>query len=190
MKIGNTLYIKNRKNWRAWLRKNHQIQKEVWLIYYKKHTGKPRIPYSEAVEEALCYGWIDSIVKRIDDEKYAQKYTPRRPGSKWSKLNIDRAKKMIKKKKMTRTGLILFKEARSEKSVTKTKLPKRTVMPPDLKKALAKNKTALENFTEFAQSYKRLYIMYILDAKKKETRARRIKKIVELAAKSIKSAML
>ena len=73
IEISNTLYVSNRKDWRAWLRKNHQKKKEIWLVYFKKHTGKPRIQYSDAVEEALCYGWIDSTVKRIDDEKYAQK---------------------------------------------------------------------------------------------------------------------
>ncbi|MCK4440294.1 hypothetical protein KAU85_04855, partial [Candidatus Bathyarchaeota archaeon] len=77
MKTTGKLYVTNRDDWRAWLRRNHDAKKEVWLIYYKKHTGKPRIPYDDAVEEALCFGWIDSIIKKIDDEKFAQKFTPR-----------------------------------------------------------------------------------------------------------------
>jgi uncharacterized protein YdeI (YjbR/CyaY-like superfamily) len=79
MEIGRTLYITNRKAWRAWLAKNHAREKEIWLIYYKKHTGKPRIPYDDAVEEALFYVWIDSIIKRVDDERIAQRFSPRRP---------------------------------------------------------------------------------------------------------------
>jgi len=185
-----TIYITNRKDWRKWLGKNHKKKNEVWLIYYKRHTKKPRIPYDDAVEEALCYGWIDSIVRRIDDEKYAQKYTPRRPGSKWSKLNIERANKMIRQKKMTRAGLVLFKKGRSRKIAAARKVKKKFVMPPDLRKALAKNKKALENFTGFADSYKRAYILYIMDAKREDTRVRRVRRIVELAAKNIKSAML
>ncbi|MCK4673300.1 hypothetical protein KAT67_04885, partial [candidate division WOR-3 bacterium] len=111
MKISKKLYVTNRDDWHAWLKKNHATKKEIWLVYYKKHTGKPRIPYNDAVEEALCYGWIDSIVKRLNNEKYAQKYTPRRAKSIWSRLNIERAKKMISQGKMTKTGLALFKEA-------------------------------------------------------------------------------
>ena len=78
MKITEKLHVTNRDDWRAWLRKNHSTKKEIWLIYYKRHTGKPRIPYSDAVEEALCFGWIDSLVKKIDDEKFVQKFTPRK----------------------------------------------------------------------------------------------------------------
>ena len=190
MNIGETLNITNRKKWREWLRKNHKKKNEVWLIYYKKHTRKPRIPYDDAVEEALCYGWIDSTVKRIDDEKYTQKYTPRRPGSKWSKLNIERAKKMIKQKKMCKIGLVLFEKGRPNEISKKRKALKQLVIPNDLKNALAKNKSAMENFKRFANSYKRTYLIYILDAKKSKTRTRRIKRVVELAAKNIKSAML
>ena len=190
MKDNRTLYITKRKDWRKWLRKNHKAKQEIWLIYFKKHTGKPRIPYDDAVEEALCYGWIDSTVKRIDDERYAQKYTPRRAGSTWSKLNIERAKKMVKQKKMTKTGLVLFRQARSVKTSRQNIKQKSLIIPTDLKDALMKNNKAWENFSKFAKGYKRTYIMYISTAKKNETRMRRIKKIVELAEKNIKSAML
>ncbi|MGB3340039.1 MAG: YdeI/OmpD-associated family protein [bacterium] len=189
LNIGETLYVTNRKDWRKWLGKNHKIKNEIWLIYYKKHTKKPRIPYDDAVEEALCYGWIDSIIKRIDDEKYVQKYTPRRFGSKWSKLNIERAKKMIRQKKMTKTGRILFKEVKSKELSKTRKITQRLVIPSDFKSALVRNKRALENFNNFTKGYKDLYIRYILEAKKKETRARRIKRVVDLAARNIKSTM-
>jgi uncharacterized protein YdeI (YjbR/CyaY-like superfamily) len=189
MNIGETLYVANRKDWRQWLRKNHKTKNGIWLIYYKKHTKKPRISYDDAVEEALCYGWIDSIVKRIDDEKYAQKYTPSNPGSKWSKLNIKRAKKMIRQKKMTKTGHILFREVKSKELSKTREITQGLAIPFDLLSALARNKRALYNFNNLAKSYKNLYIRYIEDAKKKETRARRIKRVVDLAAKNIKSTM-
>jgi len=105
MNIGKTLYVINRSTWRAWLRKNHKTAKEIWLIYYKKATGKPTIPYDHAVEEALCYGWIDGIEKRIDTERYAQRFTPRRPGSNLAASNVARVKKLKRKGKMTRAGL-------------------------------------------------------------------------------------
>lgn len=186
------LYVTDRDRWRAWLKKNHKTKKEIWLIYYKKHTGKPRIPYDDAVEEALCFGWIDSTVKRLDDEKYAQKFTPRNTRSVWSELNIKRARKMIKEKKMTRSGLEKFNNAISRtinKSDVKTQ-KKEIVIPSDLKKELTKNKKAQKNFENFAPSYKRMYIGWINDAKKQETKEKRIARVVEWSAKNQKPGML
>jgi uncharacterized protein YdeI (YjbR/CyaY-like superfamily) len=190
--MSRTLYVTNRDDWRAWLKENHGSQKEVWLVYYKKHTGKPRIPYDDAVEEALCYGWIDSTVKRIDDEKYAQKFTPRNERSNWSELNKKRARKMIKQGRMTRTGLAKFKQAgKQEDKDTQGKPPKkRLVIPPDLKKALSANKQALENFNNFAPSYRRLYIGWITAAKRKETREKRINQTVKWSADGKKPGMM
>jgi len=104
MEITKTLYITTRAKWRKWLEKNHNTEKEIWLIYYKKHTGKPRIPYDDAVEEALCFGWIDSIIKRIDEEKYTQNFSPRKQNSVWSDLNKKRVKKLIEEGKITKAG--------------------------------------------------------------------------------------
>lgn len=101
------IQCEDRAAWRSWLRKNNS-QKGVWLIYYKKHTKKPSVSYVEAVEEALCFGWIDGQAKTIDDEKYMQRYTPRRPKSHWSALNVERARNMIKQKRMTKRGLEVF----------------------------------------------------------------------------------
>src|SRR5690349_15697516 len=100
-----TLHITSRDEWRAWLKNHHASESEIWLIYYKRNSGQPRIRYEHAVEEALCYGWIDSLVKRIDDEKFAQKFTPRRNCTKWSVLNKRRMRKLIKEGRMTRIGL-------------------------------------------------------------------------------------
>jgi len=105
MDVSKTLYIKNRRGWRSWLTRNHGSAPEIWLIYYKKQSGKPRIPYNDAVEEALCYGWIDSILKPIDGQCYAQRFSPRRKNSKLSEMNKERVRRMIKAKKMTRFGL-------------------------------------------------------------------------------------
>ena len=106
MKITKTLYVTNRKEWRNWLLNNFDSKPEIWLIYYKKHTGKPRILYNDAVEEALCFGWIDSTIKRVDEEIYVQKFTPRKARSIWSDLNRKRAEKMINAGLMTSAGLI------------------------------------------------------------------------------------
>jgi len=192
LKTSKTLYVSNRVDWRAWLAKNHLTEKEVWLIYYKRHTGKPRIPYDDAVEEALCYGWIDSTIKRLDDEKYAQKFTPRNFKSNWSELNRKRARNMIKEGRMTKAGLVKFKLAGKQKNKQTEDKPidKKVVIPADLKKALSANKKALENFNNFAPSYKKLYIRWILNAKRPETRTKRIKQTVKWSVENKKPGMI
>src|SRR5215208_4566267 len=122
MEITRTVYVTNRADWRAWLERHHETETEVWLIYYKKHTGRSRIPYDDAVEEALCFGWIDSIVKRIDDEKFAQRFTPRKAKSEWSERNLIRVRALIREGKMTRAGLArVSEEVLAEGSKSKTK---------------------------------------------------------------------
>jgi uncharacterized protein YdeI (YjbR/CyaY-like superfamily) len=105
MDISKTLYVTNRDEWRAWLEENHATEPEIWLVYYKKHTSQPTIPYEDAVEEALCFGWIDSTAKRIDDEKYAQRFTPRKDHKNWSEPNKQRVRKLIQAGRMTPAGL-------------------------------------------------------------------------------------
>ena len=176
------LYVINRNEWRTWLEKNHNTKKGVWLIYYKKHTGKPRIPYAAAVEEALCFGWIDSIVKRLDDEKYVQKFTPRSSKSKWSESNIKRVKKMMREGMMTEAGLAKCPEtlkSAAEKSKPKPQ-KKEMVITSDIRRALAANKKVWDNFNNLAPSYKRQYIGWITSAKKQETRNRRLKEAITL----------
>ncbi|MEE9555543.1 MAG: YdeI/OmpD-associated family protein [candidate division Zixibacteria bacterium] len=187
MKITETLYVTNRDDWRSWLENYHKSKKEVWLIYFKKHTGKPRIPYDDAVEEALCFGWVDTTVQRIDDEKYAQRFTPRRKNSGWSELNIKRARKMIRAGQMTKAGSELYKKADKNRVSSKKKTP---AIPPALKKALGQNKQAKKNFEDFAPSYRRNYINWINAAKRDETRQRRIATVVQRAASNIKPGML
>jgi uncharacterized protein YdeI (YjbR/CyaY-like superfamily) len=190
MKMNNILHIINRKDWRTWLEKNHDSRKEAWLIYYKKHTAKFRIPYKDAVEEALCFGWIDSTVKKLDEKTYAQKFTPRNANSKWSELNKKRALKMIKAGRMAEAGLAKIREAKDNGKWSETFMVKReTVLPPSLKKVLMRNEKAWKNFNELAPSYKRLYAGWILSAKREETRRKRLKEAVELLEKNKKLGM-
>jgi len=135
MKLTDELYVTNRDDWRQWLRKNYATKKEICLIYYKKHTGKPSIPYDDSVEEALCYGWIDNIIRRIDDEKFARSFTPRKPKSEWSEANKKRARKMIKEGKMTEAGLAKIREAKKTGEWFKeTPTKKELVIPKYMKK--------------------------------------------------------
>lgn len=185
MKITEKLYVTNRKDWRNWLKKNYRTAKEIWLIYYKKHTKKATIPYDDAVEEALCFGWIDSTVKRIDEEVYVQRYTPRRPNSILSDLNRRRIEKMIKQKKMTKAGLEKIRNIKPENHIPRT-MP----MPPDLKKALAANTKAQENFNKFSPSGRKQYIWWVTSAKREDTRKKRIKETVKRALQNKKAGIV
>jgi len=190
MKSTEKLHVTNRDDWRAWLRENHDTKKEVWLIYYKKHTGKPRIPYDDAVEEAICFGWIDSIVKKIDDEKFIQKFTPRKGKSKWSETNKKRARKMIEEGKMTKAGLAKIEEAKkSGEWFKKTPTRKELVAFPELRKALESNKKALDNFNNLTNSYKKNLIGWITSAKREETRKRRLTEAIRLLEQNKKLGM-
>jgi uncharacterized protein YdeI (YjbR/CyaY-like superfamily) len=191
VKISKTLYVTNRDDWRAWLKKHHETEKEIWLIYYKKHTNHPRIPYDDAVEEALCFGWIDSIVQKIDDERYAQKFTPRKSSSKWSESNKRRVRKLLKEGKMTQAGLAKIGEGVLEAGEGSKSARKRKelVIPPYLGMALRANKKAWENFSNLAPSYRRQYVGWIATAKKEETRKRRIREAIELLARNEKLGM-
>src|SRR4030042_5453359 len=111
MKEPELLYVKDRQEWRAWLEKNYESKKGITLVYYKKHTGKPSISYDDAVEEALCFGWIDSKVNKFDEERYIQRYTPRNPKSLWWGSHIARVKKMIKEGKMNPVGIKIYEDA-------------------------------------------------------------------------------
>ena len=184
MEMGKTLHVTNREKWRAWLEKHHQSEKEIWLIFYKKRSGRPRIPYDEAVEEALCFGWIDSIVKSIDDEKFAQKFSPRRDGSNWSTLNKRRLRNLIRQGRMTEAGLAKVDRA----TLGETARSKRSDVDPDtprlVKQALMANEKAWQNFQSLTPSRRRAYVRLIADAKKEETRQRRVQEVISLLQQS------
>jgi uncharacterized protein YdeI (YjbR/CyaY-like superfamily) len=185
------LYLRTREEWRHWLENNHNKTEEVWLVYYKKLSGKPRIPYNDAVEEALCFGWIDGKIKRINDDYYIQRFTPRRKGSRWSKYNIERVERLIIQKKMIDIGLSAYKDlldhpelAYSDNRDGDLKIPK------DLENELKRNKAAYRNFNNFPPSVRRIYLKWYDNAKRPETIANRIKKIVAFAEKNQKPGML
>ena len=185
--------FKNRQEWREWLDENYDKEKEIWLMYYKKHTGKETILYNDAVEEALCFGWIDSLVKGIDKECYMQKYTPRKSNSVWSLLNKKRAKKMIAEGKMTSAGLEKIKEAEKNgkwDSAYSSRVRSKVEMPEDLKKELHKNETARNNFMSFSGSHQFIYIHWINSAKRSETREKRINEVIKRAELNVKPGIL
>jgi uncharacterized protein YdeI (YjbR/CyaY-like superfamily) len=156
MNIGKTFYTADRAEWRAWLKRYHRSAKEIWLIYYKNGSGTPRIPYNDAVDEALCYGWIDSLLKPIDGKCYAQRFSPRKPGSTLSAMNKERVRKLIRQKKMTAAGLAAIKH-----TFTKNAGPERGSIAPDILRALKKNPAVWTNFQKFPLSYRRIRIGWI-----------------------------
>jgi len=167
--------FKNRAAWRAWLERNHAREKELWLVLSKKNSNEPTVTYDEAVEEALCFGWIDGIVKSIDDEKYAIRFSPRKSGSIWSESNKKRVAKMIAEGKMMAIGLAKVAEAKRNGQWDKaTQREDVSNIPADLRRALQVDKQAAQNFNALAPSHKRQYIYWITEAKRAETRQRRI----------------
>ena len=184
------LYVTNREQWRNWLTGHHAGEAGVWLIFYKKETCRPTIGYEDAVEEALCFGWIDSIIKKIDNTKYVRKFTPRKDKSKWSALNRKRANKMIKEGRMTEAGLAKIKTARKTGLWEKDGRPRISFdVPPELAKALAQNRKAKENFDKLALSYRKQYIGWIAVAKRAETKKLRVEESIALLEKGKKLGM-
>ena len=185
------LYLKTRKEWREWFEKNHDTCEEVWLRYYKKPSGKPRIPYADAVEEALCFGWIDGKIKRISEDYYIQRFTPRRSGSRWSKYNIERIQRLIKEGRMKEAGLKVYEEALNKPElIYDNRTDGDPEIPADLMEELKCNKGAFSNFMNFPQSARRIYIGWLNSARRSETRLNRIIKIVEFAEKKVKPGMM
>lgn len=182
------LYFPSRAGWRKWLKENHSASQGIWFVFYKQHTGKKTISYNDAVEDALCYGWIDSIIKSIDDEKYMQKFTPRTNNHKWSPTNIERLKKLVKEKKMTKYGAAKFNPD-IIKGAPKPKNIIPATIPAFILQRLAKHPKALENFNNFAPSYRKIYIGWILSAKLEETRSKRLNEAIALLEQNKKLGM-
>ncbi len=164
MKIGRKLYVKTRREWRAWLSRYGSSAKEVWLVYPKKHSGKKRIPYDDAVEEALCFGWIDSTAKKIDDASFAQRFSPRRKGSVLSQANKERIRKLIAQKKMTPAGLAAVAHAFNPRASEKF------VVSADVLAAVKSNAEAWRNFKRLPSRYKRVRLGYI-EGQRRHSRA-------------------
>lgn len=176
MAPANLLYVPDREEWRAWLAAHHSTATEVWLVYYKKHTGKPRVPYDEAVEEALCFGWIDSIVRKIDDDRFAQKFTPRKDLRRWSALNLQRVERLIAEGRMTAAGLAKLQPVPQPPP---PRFASGSAIPSFIDEALRGNEAAYRSFLGLAPSYQRNYIRWITEAKKDETRQRRLQEALQ-----------
>lgn len=186
MQITNPKHFKDREEFRKWLEKNHLKQKELWILFYKVHTNKKSLRYAEAVEESLCFGWIDGIVKRIDDEKHAQRFTPRKAKSIWSKVNRERAEKMIEQGKMTEAGLAKINEAKKSGWWSKAyTFQVDHEMSDKMKKVLMSDKEAWKNFQNFSKSAQNTYIFWVNYAKREETKKKRIEFVLERAKKNM-----
>lgn len=157
MEISNTLYVTNRKDWRTWLAKYFDKKHEIWLIFPHISSGKPRIPYNDAVEEALCFGWIDSTIKKAGDESSAQRFSPRNPKSPFSQPNKERLRWLLKEKKLHPTV---------QEQVEKV-LKEKYVFPPDILKALKDDKEAWKYYQKFSPGYRRIRVAYIDAARKR-----------------------
>lgn len=179
-----TFHATARKEWRQWLEKNHHSSLGIWLIYYKVKSGKPSLRYSEAVKEALCFGWIDSKVKSLDEERYMQIFTPRKPKSVWSKLNKQYIEELIKQGLMTPSGLKKIEAAKQDGSWYKLDAIEKLIIPADLKQALEANETANKYFEAFNNSSKKNVLFWIESAKRPETRLKRIEQTISSAAQN------
>src|SRR5437879_11609298 len=188
MNVGKTLYAKNRRQWRAWRPKHRGTAPEIWLIYYKKQSGKPRIPYNHAVEEALCYGWIDSLLKPIDAVCYAQRFSPRRPTSRLSDMNRERVRRLIAARRMTRAGLERIRHVFDHKKDTK-KLVWR--LPPDIRKRLEADAVVWKRFQRFPESYRRIRVGWIAAARHRpEIFEQRLRHFIKMTARNKRFGMV
>jgi uncharacterized protein YdeI (YjbR/CyaY-like superfamily) len=185
--MDNALYFANKEEWSNWLAKNHNKNDDAWLLYYKKGSDKGGISYEESVDEAICFGWIDSKLKKIDDDRFALRFSPRKPKSVWSKINREKAEKLMLTGRMTEAGLVAIEKAKASGSWENAYTNKvKDALPPDLEEALRKNVHAWSNFQGFANSYRNMYIGWVNNAKTDETRRKRIQKVVESASKNTK----
>lgn len=178
MELGELFYTARREEWRAWLRRHHSTAKEVWLVFYNKASGKPRLPYNDAVEEALCFGWIDSTVKKLDEERFAQRFTPRKGA--WSELNKERARRLIKAKRMAPAGLAALKGAHAAP---------RLAVAKDVREAL-EAAGAWARFQRLPASYKRIRIGWIESARGRPQFGQRLRYFVKMTAKGKRYGMV
>jgi uncharacterized protein YdeI (YjbR/CyaY-like superfamily) len=175
MDITQTLYVTTPKAWRDWLKKNYQTEREIWLIFPKKGTGQPRIEYNDAVEEALCFGWIDSLVKKLDEEHTVQRFSPRKPKSNYSQANIERLRALVAQKKVVPEVVESLGNVLNEEFV----------IPPDILKVIKADKEASKNFQNFSEPYKRIRVAFIDGARNRpEEFQKRLRYFIEMTEKN------
>ncbi len=176
------VHLRDRAAWRRWLERNHGAAKGVWVVSWRTQTGKPRVEYDALVEEALCFGWIDGHQKPVDDERIMQLLTPRRPGSAWASSNKKRVASLEQAGAMTEAGRRVIEAAKADGSWNRFDSADALEIPTDLKAALARNAAAARNFDAFTDAAKRAILRWLIDAKRPETRAKRVGETARLAA--------
>jgi uncharacterized protein YdeI (YjbR/CyaY-like superfamily) len=181
MDIGETLHVSDAASWRVWLEANHASSREIWLVYYTRASGKPSIPYGDAVDEALCFGWIDSIVKKHGPDGRAQRFTPRRPGSKLSEMNKERARRMVVAGRMRQAGLDAIGDVLNEPFV----------IPDDILAALQADDDAWRNFQAFSESYQRVRVGFVNGSRgRQDIFEQRLAYLVRMSAQNKRFGML
>lgn len=177
MQMKQTFTPHSRVEWRAWLEAHYIAEKEVWLVYAKPHTGQPTISYDESVEEALCFGWIDSIIQKIDDDTYARKFNPRSSTAKWSPSNVERLRRLVADGRMTPAGLAKVDPGVLDGSIPLQRAPEFEI-PQDILDTLHASPAAWENYQKLNNSTRKRYMGWVLSAKRDETRRARLKEVL------------
>jgi uncharacterized protein YdeI (YjbR/CyaY-like superfamily) len=177
-------YFESAADFRKWLAKNHDKESELLVGFYNKSSGKQGMTYEQSVEEALCYGWIDGVRKGVDAERHTMRFTPRRPKSKWSLVNVRRVEKLIEQKKMTKAGLDAYAARVNQKAIDYSyEVREKGVLSPAYKKQFEAKKRAWKYFNEQPPWYRRTCMFWVMTAKKEETQLRRLKTLIESSAK-------
>ncbi|MET0463297.1 MAG: YdeI/OmpD-associated family protein [Chitinophagaceae bacterium] len=176
-------YPANAKEWRQWLKKNHRSRQSVWVIYYKKQTGRPSVTHSEAVDEALCFGWIDSTRVSLGNDQFKQFFCQRKPTSVWSKINKAKVQELIDAKKMMPAGLESIERAKENGSWSTLDEVEELKIPADLSKAFRHHAGSKVFFTGLSKSVKKMMLQWLVLAKRPETREKRIEEIASNAGK-------
>jgi uncharacterized protein YdeI (YjbR/CyaY-like superfamily) len=174
-----TVFAKDRAEWRRWLAKNFARSEEIWLVFYKKASGKQTVSYDHAVEEALCFGWIDGMKRKVDEQCYAFRFTPRTAKSAWSKSNLERVERLIADGRMMPAGLKAYR-ASDRREVA----PLPAAMPKALEDKFRKERTAWANYQKFPPGYRRMTAGWVASAKKEETQIKRLDKLIEFSARN------
>ncbi len=183
----NSVHPLTRAEWRAWLEANHTRRDGVWLVTFKKDTGLPRVEYDEAVEEALCFGWVDSKANKLDEQRSLLWFAPRKPRTGWSKPNKERVERMLAAGLMAPAGLAKIEAAKADGSWSKLDAVEALEIPPDLAEALAAYPSAAANFDAFPRSARRGILEWIVNARKPETRAQRVAETARLAEDNVRA---